>query len=166
MSSWETDCRSWGFVGSRNFSLPHINAHTYKETQCEVKRLFSQQTSPFVYVQPGVILDAFCRGFFFSVKRLMKELTITLAGRYQVMKYEFTLFAGLSLERRNQQRQTEGDVTPLATVSLLFIFFKNPRGEVEEMSFTADICWIPHRANDIMQRFLNKLYPAWGESER
>lgn len=107
-------------MGSRNVSLPHINAHAYKETQCEAKRLFSQQTSPFVHVQPGVILDAFWRGFF-SVKRLMKELTITLAECYQVMKYEFMLFAVLRLERRNQQRQKEGDITPLATVSpLLF----------------------------------------------
>lgn len=93
--------------------------HTYKETQCEAKRLFSQQTSPFVYVQPGVILDAFWRGFFL-VKRLMKELTITLAECYQVMKYEFMLFAVLRLEKRNQQRQKEGDISPLATVSLLF----------------------------------------------
>lgn len=51
------------FVGSRNFPLPHINAHAHKETQCEARRLFWRQTSPFVYVQPGVILDAFWRGF-------------------------------------------------------------------------------------------------------
>lgn len=36
------------FVGSRNFSLPHIDAHAYKETQWEAKRLYLQQTSPFV----------------------------------------------------------------------------------------------------------------------
>lgn len=57
-----------------------------------------------------------------------------------------------------------GDVTPLATVIFVVVVVVfNPRGGMEEMSFAVDICWIPHRANDIMQRFLNKLYPAWGE---
>lgn len=59
-------------------------------------------------------------GDFFSVKHLMKELAITLAECYQVMKCEFMLFVVLTLERKSQQRQKEGDITPLATVSLLF----------------------------------------------
>lgn len=49
---------------------------------------------------------------------------------------------------------------------LSYFFFLNPQGGMEETGCAADICWIPHRANDIMQRFLNKLYPAWGESGR
>lgn len=106
-------------------------------------------------------------GDFLSVKRLMKELTITLAECYQVMKYEFMLFAVLRLKWRKQRRQKEGYITPLATVFLFFFFlFLNPRGGMEEMSCTSDICWIPHRVNDIMQRFLNKFYPAWGEGGR
>lgn len=166
MSPWETDCRFWGFVGSRNFFPSLVSqTHAYKETQCEAKRLFSQQTSPFVYVQPGVILDAFWRGFFFSLKRLMKELTITLAAMLASDEIWVYVICSSKAGKEKPAETEGGDITPLATVSLFsfFFFVLNPRGGMEEMSFAVDIWWIPHRVNDIMQRFLNKFYPAWGE---
>lgn len=163
MRSWETDCRSWGFCGQQEFFPP-----SYRRTRIQRDTMGSKEAllaANITFCVGAAWRDPWCflEGIF-SVKRPMKELTITLAECYRMKKYEFMLFSVLGLKSQNRHWQKEGDIAPLAGYHPPPPFFLNPRREMEEMSFAADISWIPSRANDIMQKFLNKLYPAWRKS--
>lgn len=111
MRSWETDCRSWGFCGQQEFPPP-----SYRRTRIQRDTMGSKEAllaANFTFCVGAAWRDPWCflEGIS-SVKRPMKELTITVAECYQMMKYEFMLFAVLRLKSQNRHWQKEGDITP------------------------------------------------------
>lgn len=127
MRSWETDCRSWGFCGQQEFFLP-----SYRRTRIQRDTMGSKEAllaANITFCVGAAWRDPWCflEGIF-SVKRPMKELTITVAECYQMMKYEFMLFAVLRLKSRNRHWQKKGDIAPLAGYHPPLLFFKPQEG--------------------------------------
>lgn len=127
MRSWETDCRSWGFCGQQEFFPP-----SYRRTRIQRDTMGSKEAllaANITFCVGAAWRDPWCflEGIF-SVKRPMKELTITLAECYRMKKYEFMLFAVLGLKSQNRHWQKEGDIAPLAGYHPPPFFFKPQEG--------------------------------------